>query len=82
MTQTHSASRSIGRAAAVVLILLLAALPCSAPAQDGDGLAAAAALEQAFVKVIADAEPSVVSILRYRPQRSRELDAFDPFRGR
>ena len=82
MTRTYPAPRSICRVAGA-LILLLGALPCPAPAQEGDGLAAAVALEQAFVKVIADAEPAVVSILRYRPHRSlifpREADRFDPF---
>lgn len=80
MTQTHPVLRSALRAAGAALVLVLPALPCSAPAQDVDGLAAAAALEQAFVEVIAETEPSVVSILRYRPQRSLEFDAFDPFR--
>ncbi|HUG89808.1 MAG TPA: trypsin-like peptidase domain-containing protein [Planctomycetaceae bacterium] len=71
---------------AVLAALVRAALPCPAPAQEPDGLAAAAALERAFVQVIADAEPSVVSILRYRPPTamilSRDGDRFDPFRIR
>jgi serine protease Do len=72
------------RVSSVVVLAIAAALPCPAPAQEPDGLAAAAALEQAFMRVIADAEPSVVSILRYRPTPMflRDGDRFDPFRGR
>lgn len=47
-----------------VLILLCVSLPAVAFAQESSGLAAVAAIEDAFVKVIEQAEPSVVAISR------------------
>ena len=66
------------------ILLALAALwmhPTVARAQSPDGLAAAAALEQALVQAIEKAEPSVVSIARYRSDPIRagagRLGAFE-----
>ncbi len=67
-----------------VLAVLIAAIGLSgrAAAQEIDGLAAAIALEQAFVRVIEECETSVVSIARVRstPAGARR-DVFNPFDG-
>ena len=81
MTELLSPTRWGTRATGIFLLAMIAAaLPCPAPAQEPDGLAAAAALEQAFIKVIAAVEPSVVSILRYRLPRPAIFQRDDPFR--
>jgi serine protease Do len=54
--------------------------------ETGDGIAAVAALEQAFIRVIDEAENSVVSLARYRvPARAgfdlRNGNPFQPFRN-
>ena len=52
-----------------------------ASAQDGDGLAAALALEEAFTRAIAGAEESVVSISRVKVARpALDVPEFNPFR--
>jgi len=55
---------------ASVVVLIALALP-SAAQQPSDGVSAVAALEQALTQVIEQAEPSVVSVARVRPDPSR-----------
>ncbi|MBW3538837.1 MAG: trypsin-like peptidase domain-containing protein [Planctomycetes bacterium] len=68
---SHLSSLRALAAAGALLAAVSAARP--AAAQEIDGLAAAAALEQALVKVIEDVEPSVVAVLRYRTDDLRPL---------
>jgi serine protease Do len=63
------------RALTVWLSVAMAMLPNDARAQPSDGLSAAAALEHAITQVIEQAEPSVVSVARFR------LDPNDPARS-
>ncbi|MGH7127608.1 MAG: S1C family serine protease [Planctomycetaceae bacterium] len=70
-------------AAALPLILgVLAAAPARAqdePRSPESDLAAAFAIERALVKIIDDAESSIVSIARYKPDRGTALLRPDPF---
>lgn len=66
MTSPHP-QRMLRFVLAVMASLLLLAPPRQAKAQETEGLAAALAVEKAFIKAIQDAEASVVSIARYRP---------------
>lgn len=71
-------------AAAAAMCLLGGLAPAQALAQEPTGLQAAAALEQALVNAIRNAERSVVSIARVsrrgdEPARDLRVEAFQPF---